>query len=59
MLQTHPQTLVILKLPQDRLEDVLTPLVHAVLPLHQLGIDPVRKAMGCPVDEKGGDLEAM
>ncbi len=61
MLQTHPQTLTILKPPPHHLEDVLTPLDHAVilvslLPLHQLGLDPVGEAQDCPIDEKGGDL---
>ncbi len=64
MLRTHPQTLMILKLPPDRLEDVLTPLDHAVLlvsllSLHQLGLDHVGEAQDCLVDEKGGDLDAM
>jgi hypothetical protein len=64
MLRTHPQTLTILKLLPECLEDVLTPLDHAMLlvslpPLHQLGLEPVREAQDCPVDEKAGDLEAI
>jgi hypothetical protein len=42
----------------------MTPLDPAVLlvsplPLHQLGLDPVGVTQDSPVDEKGGDLEAM
>jgi len=29
------------------------------LPLHQLGLGPVGATQDCPVDKKGGDLEAM
>jgi hypothetical protein len=44
---------MILKLPPHRLEDVLTPLdcallLASLLPLHQLGLDPVGEAQDCP-----------